>query len=61
MTEQELIEKLAIEFVCPNNLNPTSSYEKGFVKTLVSFANTLIKEAGYKSPEEVIRTLNLKS
>ena len=48
--EQEMIKKIATEFVCPNSHKATTQYERGFVKTLLIFANTLIKEAGYRLP-----------
>jgi len=46
-TEQGLIENIAIDWVCPLNHNPTTSYERGEVKRLVRFAEDVILALGY--------------
>ena len=41
------IEKIAITWVCPLNLNPTTPYEIGEVRRLVRFAESVIEILGY--------------
>ena len=42
MTEQEVIKAIAIDWVCPLNHNPTTTYEKDEVKRLLRFAEDII-------------------
>jgi len=46
-TERGLIENIAIDWVCPLNHNPTTSYEIGEVRRLVRFAENVILALGY--------------
>lgn len=41
------IEKIAINWVCPLNNNPTTPYEIGEVRRLVRFAEDVILALGY--------------
>ena len=46
-TQTKTIESIAIDWVCPLNHNPTTSYEIGEVKRLVRFAEDVILALGY--------------